>query len=254
MHTDTELHFGTHLSGHCIWNHFHYCTATVAQLWPINIPVFSPEFTGQRTQIISRDHTPHLECSDCQYQTFVACVPLSTKYLVQFNIQSPICWFWGGAKGHIIGFGAGPKGHIRAPKGLWKRPSKNLELYPKRAHTRLQLAVINQSTTLRKVPAYEQDHHVLWRSLLVFGKGHLPCRRSLLILKQGFWFLAKWCYCWFQLSWTLKLRSLVPTKFYLAAEIKSTCSCEMKSGSEAKTSPYYAGIILNVMVAFKHQA
>ena len=176
------------------------------------------------------------------------------KVFSSVQYSEPICWFWGGAKGHIIGFGAGPKGHIRAPKGLWKRPSKNLELYPKRAHTRLQLAVINQSTTLRKVPAYEQDHHVLWRSLLVFGKGHLPCRRSLLILKQGFWFLAKWCYCWFQLSWTLKLRSLVPTKFYLAAEIKSTCSCEMKSGSEAKTSPYYAGIILNVMVAFKHQA
>ena len=36
--------------------------------------VFSPEFTGQRVQILSHDHTPHLECSDCQYQTFAACV------------------------------------------------------------------------------------------------------------------------------------------------------------------------------------
>ena len=28
--------------------------------------VFSPEFTGQRAQIISQDHVHHLECSDCQ--------------------------------------------------------------------------------------------------------------------------------------------------------------------------------------------
>ena len=41
--------------------------------------VFSPEFTGQKAQIVSHDHAPHLECSDCQYQTLVACVPLSTK-------------------------------------------------------------------------------------------------------------------------------------------------------------------------------
>jgi len=27
--------------------------------------VFSPEFTGRRAQIISHDHTHHLECSDC---------------------------------------------------------------------------------------------------------------------------------------------------------------------------------------------
>ena len=49
--------------------------------------VFSPEFTGQRGQIIFYDHTPRLECSDCQYQTFVGCVPLSTKPIV--GIQSP---------------------------------------------------------------------------------------------------------------------------------------------------------------------
>ena len=42
--------------------------------------VFSPEFTDQRAQILSHDHTHHLECSDCQYQTFVACVPLSPKH------------------------------------------------------------------------------------------------------------------------------------------------------------------------------
>ena len=43
--------------------------------------VFSPEFTGQRAQIVSHDHAPHLEYSNCQYQTLVACVPLSTKCL-----------------------------------------------------------------------------------------------------------------------------------------------------------------------------
>ena len=45
------------------------------------------QFTGQRGQMISHDHAPLLECSDCQYQTFVACVPLSTKLNV--GIQSP---------------------------------------------------------------------------------------------------------------------------------------------------------------------
>ena len=56
------------------------------------VAVFSPEFTGQRAQIISHDHTPHLECSDCQYQTFGACVELSTKHFSMFiklYIQSP---------------------------------------------------------------------------------------------------------------------------------------------------------------------
>jgi len=42
--------------------------------------VFSPEFTGQRVQILSHDHAHHLECSDCQYQTLFAGVPLSTKH------------------------------------------------------------------------------------------------------------------------------------------------------------------------------
>ena len=48
-----------------------------------NLPlehVFSPEFTGQRAQIILHGHPHHLEYSDCHYQTFVACVPLSTKH------------------------------------------------------------------------------------------------------------------------------------------------------------------------------
>ena len=48
--------------------------------------VFSPEFTGRRAQIISHDHTHHLECSDCHYQTFVVCVPLPTKHFVQFSV------------------------------------------------------------------------------------------------------------------------------------------------------------------------
>ena len=26
------------------------------------------------------DHAPHFECGDCQYQTLVACLPLSTKH------------------------------------------------------------------------------------------------------------------------------------------------------------------------------
>ena len=52
--------------------------------------VFSPEFTGQRAQIISQDHAHHLECSDCQYQTLGACVPLSTKHFssVQCSLSS----------------------------------------------------------------------------------------------------------------------------------------------------------------------
>ena len=92
--------------------------------------MFSPEFTGQRAQILSHDHTHHLECSDCQYQTFVACVPLSPKHFklssmfTKLYIQSPVHVLQvgvkkcvGGAKGHIIGFGADPKGTLGAPKG-----------------------------------------------------------------------------------------------------------------------------------------
>ena len=41
------------------------------------------------------DPAPHLECGDCQYQSLVACVPLSTKYskfssmFIEFCSQSP---------------------------------------------------------------------------------------------------------------------------------------------------------------------
>ena len=52
------------------------------QTFDPNKAVFSPEFTGQRAQTLSYDHTPHLECSDCQYQTLVAC-----DILAQFNVH-----------------------------------------------------------------------------------------------------------------------------------------------------------------------
>ena len=57
--------------------------------------MFSPEFLGQRAQVISVTTPPHLECSDSQYQTLVACVPLSTKdsklssMFTEFCSQSP---------------------------------------------------------------------------------------------------------------------------------------------------------------------
>ena len=98
--------------------------------------VFSPEFTGQRAQTISHDHTPHLECSDCHYQTFVACVPPSTKHFswvqcslrIIFGVQIvfkfkkfkwllKICWFWDGADRHIVSFVADPNGTLEPPKG-----------------------------------------------------------------------------------------------------------------------------------------
>ena len=44
-----------------------------------------PEFTGQRAQVLSYDHTHHLECSDCHYQTFVACILLSTKHFINVH-------------------------------------------------------------------------------------------------------------------------------------------------------------------------
>ena len=52
--------------------------------------MFSPEFTGQRAQILSHDHAHHLERSDFQYQTLVSCVPLSTKHFssVQCSLSS----------------------------------------------------------------------------------------------------------------------------------------------------------------------
>ena len=37
--------------------------------------------------------------------------------------SSDCCWFWGGPKGHIVGFGTDPKGILA--KGHRKRPSEN---------------------------------------------------------------------------------------------------------------------------------
>ena len=59
------------------------------------------------------DPAPHLECSDSQYQTLVACVPLSTKdskfssMFTEFYSQSP----------DIVGFGADSEGTLEPPKG-----------------------------------------------------------------------------------------------------------------------------------------
>ena len=70
--------------------------------------VFSPEFTGQRAQILSHDHAHHLECSDCQYQTFVACVPLSPKHFklssmfTKLYIQSPVHVLQVGVKNMLV--------------------------------------------------------------------------------------------------------------------------------------------------------
>ena len=47
------------------------------------MPVFSPGFTGERVQIISHDHAPHLD--NCQYQTFVSYVPLSVDFPKQVS-------------------------------------------------------------------------------------------------------------------------------------------------------------------------
>ena len=53
--------------------------------------VFSPGFTGQRAQIMSHDHDPHLECSNCQYQILVSCVPLSVRLPKQLGqVQSSL--------------------------------------------------------------------------------------------------------------------------------------------------------------------
>ena len=79
--------------------------------------VFSPEFTGQRAQI-SHDHSHHLECSDCQYQTFVACVPSSTKHSssVQCSLSSvfraQVQVGQVGVKKKYVGFEVEPKGTL----------------------------------------------------------------------------------------------------------------------------------------------
>ena len=54
-----------------------------------SLPVFSPEFIGQRAQTISHGHAPYLECSDCHCQTVVAGVPLSTKLFTMFTYLEP---------------------------------------------------------------------------------------------------------------------------------------------------------------------
>ena len=106
--------------------------------------MFSPD---QRAKILSHDHAHHLECSDCQYQTLVACVPLSTKHfswvqcsvckfyiyseetvqVVQVAIKNMLvlrwsqrahCWFWGRPKGQL----GAPKGTVPFGKGLAKTP------------------------------------------------------------------------------------------------------------------------------------
>ena len=46
------------------------------------ITVFSPEFTGQRAQIVSDDLAHHLEYSDCQYQTLVENTNLCGIYVL----------------------------------------------------------------------------------------------------------------------------------------------------------------------------
>ena len=37
------------------------------------------------------DPAPHLECSDCQYQTLIACVPLSTKDSKSSSMFTEFC-------------------------------------------------------------------------------------------------------------------------------------------------------------------
>ena len=64
-------------------------------------PVFSPGFTGQRAQIISHDHAPHLDCSDCQ--------------VVQVAVKNMLVLRW--SQRHIVSFVADPKGTLEPPKG-----------------------------------------------------------------------------------------------------------------------------------------
>ena len=65
--------------------------ATLQPLWP---SVLTRMFRLKGTNNIC-DHAPHLECGDSQYQTLVACVPLSTKdsklssMFTEFCSQSP---------------------------------------------------------------------------------------------------------------------------------------------------------------------
>ena len=63
--------------------------------------MFSPGFTGQRAQIISHDHAPHLDCSDCQ--------------VVQVAVKNMLVLRW--SQRHIVSFMADPKGTLESPKG-----------------------------------------------------------------------------------------------------------------------------------------
>ena len=74
-------------------------------------PVFSSEFTDQRAQLIPHDHAPHLECSDCKYQTLVACVPLSAKYFsIHWVLYSDSSSSSSSGHWKYVGLGVEPKG------------------------------------------------------------------------------------------------------------------------------------------------
>ena len=77
-------------------------------------------------------HAPHLECSDCQYQTLVSFVPLSTKHfgsvqcslssifraevqVVQVAVKNMLFLRWN-QRAHYC-FEGDPKGTLGAPKG-----------------------------------------------------------------------------------------------------------------------------------------
>ena len=82
--------------------------------------MFSPEFTGQRAQIISHDHTHHLEC-----------VIVSTKHLLQvyflaqlakLYIQSPDSFFLSSSSSsgcfkNMLVLRWNQRGTLGAPKG-----------------------------------------------------------------------------------------------------------------------------------------
>ena len=69
-----------------------------------------------KAQTISRDHALHHECSNCQHQTLVTCVPLSTKHFssVQWSLHKFYIRYL--FKLHV-GFGADPNVALEAPKG-----------------------------------------------------------------------------------------------------------------------------------------
>ena len=61
---------------------------TACWMWYGQHVVFSPGFTGQRAQIVSHGHAPHLEC---QYPTLVSCVLLSVCLPKQLSqVQSSL--------------------------------------------------------------------------------------------------------------------------------------------------------------------